>query len=281
MKKRLSKIVILCIAVTVPGGCGRENGISLEDLQLSIVPGGEDGEQNGVETDPERAAMIEAYITVLEDIFFDQKFPGDQDYGYQPFQEYDVAANQFAVYDIDGDGKEELLLTWSTTYTAGQGEIVYGFDSITGAVTEELRAYPLLTYYDNGIVEEQMSHNHGMAPDGDFWPYILHQYDEQTDQYTVIASINAWSRAYREEDYDGNPFPEEADADGDGMVYYTMEGGTYTLENPLDGAEYQLWRDSYIKGAQPVKVPYVKLTPDNIYALGAGISGISEEQIEE
>ncbi len=89
----------------------------------------------------------------------------------------------------------------------------------------------------------------------------------------MIASVDAWSRTYREEDYDGNPFPEEVDADGDGVVYYTMEGGTYALENPLDGAEYQLWRDSYLEGAQPVKVPYVKLTPDNIYALGTGISG--------
>lgn len=308
MKKNLSGIVISCIVMIVLGGCGKESETGLEEMQLSIVSVEEDGEQNdadgdqndadgeqnnvsesrqaddsqpeagdiscegGQSTDSERAAALEAYITILEDIFFDQKFPGDQDYGYQPMQEYDVATNQFAVYDIDGDGKEELLITYSTTYTAGQGELVYGFDSAAGTVTEELRAYPLLTYYDNGVVEEKMSHNHGMAADGDFWPYILYQYDAQTDQYTVIASVDAWSRTYREEDYDGNPFPEEVDDDGDGMVYYTMEGGTYALENPLDGNEYQLWRDSYLKGAQPVKVPYVKLTPDNIYALGAGIS---------
>ncbi len=190
MKTNLSKIGILCIAVTVLGGCGKESGTGLEDMQIPIVPGGEDEDWNGASgshqaddsqpevgdissedgqsTDPERAAALEAYITILEDIFFEQKFPGDQDYGYQPTQEYDVATNQFAVYDIDGDGKEELLITYSTTYTAGQGELVYGFDSAAGTVTEELRAYPLLTYYDNGVVEEKMSHNHGMAPDGDF-----------------------------------------------------------------------------------------------------------------
>lgn len=204
MKKNLSGIVISCIVMIVLGGCGKESETGLEEMQLSIVSVEEDGERNdangdqndadgeqnnvsesrqaddsqpeagdiscedGQSMDSERAAAIEAYITILEDIFFDQKFPGDQDYGYQPMQEYDVATNQFAVYDIDGDGKEELLITYSTTYTAGQGELVYGFDSAAGTVTEELRAYPLLTYYDNGVVEEKMSHNHGMAADGDF-----------------------------------------------------------------------------------------------------------------
>lgn len=319
----------MCVTAFVLGGCGRESGTSLGDMQLSITPGGEDREQSrtlsgsqaennvsddgsdvndstgnrensqengntpgedshenavesgsvqgtnpegaaqsgGGETDPEKAAMIQAYITVLEDIFFDQKFPGNQDYGYQPVQEDDVATNHFAVYDIDGDGKEELIITYSTTYTAGQAELVYGYDNTLGTVKEELRAYPNLTYYDNGVVEEQMSHNHGMAADGDFWPYILYQYNKETDCYDVIASVDAWSRTYREEDYDGKPFPEDVDADGDGMVYYIMEGGTYALENPVDGAEYQLWRDSYMKGTRRIQVSYIKLTPDNIYTL--------------
>lgn len=276
MKNVPGKIAFICMAASVLGGCGREGGAKLEDMQLSIAPAGESEEPGGAsgsrEADSDRAAMLQAYIAVLEDIFFDQKFPGDQDFGYQPVQEYDVAENRFAVYDIDGDGKEELVITYFTTYTAGQGELIYGFDSAAGTVREELRAYPSLAYYDNGVVEERMSHNHGMAPDGDFWPYILYQYNEETDCYDVIASVDAWSRSYREEDYDGNPFPEEADADGDGIVYYMMEGGAYALENPVDGPEYQRWRDSYVGDMRQIQVPYVRLTPDNIYALGAGVS---------
>ena len=179
MKNARGKIALICMAASVVGGCGREGGARLEDMQLSIAPVGEGEEPgensherggtsggdslesteqggSGQEADSDRAAMIQAYITVLEDIFFDQKFPGDQDYGYQPVQGEDVAANQFAVYDIDGDGKEELIITYFTTYTAGQGEMIYGFDSASGTVREELRAYPSLIYYDNGIVEEQM-----------------------------------------------------------------------------------------------------------------------------
>ena len=208
----------------------------------------------------------EAYRTVLEDVYFDQKFPGGQDFGYQPGANYDVTSNTFAIYDIDADGEEELILCYTTTYTAGMSELIYGFDSATGTVSEELRAYPLVTHYDNGIIEEGLSHNHGMAPDGDFWPYNVYRYDGEEDRYLLIASVDAWSRAYREEDYEGNPFPDKIDADGDGLVYCITEGEDGEEKRMLDEPEYQEWRDSWLGEAQQIRLPVKKLTPDNIYA---------------
>lgn len=208
----------------------------------------------------------EAYRTVLEDVYFDQKFPGGQDFGYQPGANYDVTSNTFAIYDIDADGEEELILCYTTTYTAGMSELIYGFDSAMGTVSEELRAYPLVTYYDNGIIEEGLSHNHGMAPDGDFWPYNVYRYDGEEDRYLRIASVDAWSRAYREEDYDGNPFPEEIDADGDGLVYCITEGEDGEEKRMLDESEYQEWRASWMGEAQQIRLPVKNLTPDNINA---------------
>ena len=41
--------------------------------------------------------------------------------------------------------------------------VVYGFDSGAGAVRAELLEYPLQTFYDNGVVRVELSHNHGMA----------------------------------------------------------------------------------------------------------------------
>ena len=38
----------------------------------------------------------------------------------------------------------------------------------------------------------------------------------------------------------------------------------------MDGAEYDQWRDSCLKGAEPIQVPYVNLTTDNIYAITNG-----------
>ncbi len=305
MKKALCKWAALCLAAAVLGGCGSDGDreTKLEDMRTSLSDGQENGEQEsrpseekeespaGIQESggedapvlsltPEEEAMYKAYITVLEDIYFDGKFPGS---GYcgDLSGDYDMADNQFAVYDIDFDGRQELLISYTATYTAGMVAMVYDYDNSAGDVREELAAYPYLSFYDNGVVEEQASHNQGMAsdggPDGDFWPYSLRRYDAETDAYVPVGMVDAWSRGYREEDYDGNPFPEEADVDGDGMVYYVMEGD-YALVNPMDGAEYNQWRDQYLKGTEQIQIPYVNLTTDNIYSIGNGIgigNGIS------
>ncbi len=327
MKKAMRKWGVLCLLAALLGGCGSqgepEEKPELEDMKVSLLDStehtlaGEEGQgseqqspgeaggsglgttEGGSGSDsgqrilsPEEKAMYQTYIKALEDIYFDQKFPGGEVAGGLP--EFDISENKFAVCDIDSDGKEELIISYTTTYMAGMVEVIYAYDSDTGELRQELLGFPLLTYYDNGIIEEKASHNHGMAsdggPDGNFWPYSLRQYDPEVDAYVPVAYVDAWSKGYNEKDWDGNPFPEEADRDGDGMVYYIMEGDYY-LVNPKDGAEYNQWRDSNLKGANQLEVPYVNLTTDNIYALGreAGVEtgentdpvGIAGKQITE
>ncbi len=281
MKKVLCKWAALCLAAAMLVGCGSDGtGNGLEDMGVSLTdgPGGNaDGQESGgqdssqapAEDGSGSAAMYEAYVKVLEDIYFDQKFPDGTEHGLQPASA-DITDNMFAVYDIDADGREELIVFYTTTYTAGMVEIIYDYDSGTGDVREEFLAYPMRTYYDNGIVEVEASHNQGLASDGgadgNFWPYSLYRYDPETDAYVSLASVDAWSRGFREEDYDGNPFPQEVDADGDGVVYYVATEGNEP-KAPMDGAEYDQWRDSCLKGAKPIQVPYVNLTTDNIYAI--------------
>lgn len=310
MKKAFGKWAALCLAAAVLGGCGSDGGEGkgLEDMRVSLTDapdadaqesGGQDGSQAPAEggsssagtaegggdtgkdagehassqtLPPEKKAMYEAYVKVLEDIYFDQKFPGGMDHGLQPANA-DITDNMFAVYDIDADGREELIVVYTTTYTAGMVEIIYDYDSGRGDVREEHFAYPMLTYYDNGVMEVEASHNQGLASDGgadgNFWPYSLYRYDSGTDAYAPLASVDAWSRGFREEDYDGNPFPQEVDVDGDGVVYYVTTEGNEP-NDPMDGAEYSQWRDSYLKGAKPLQVPYVNLTTDNIYVITNG-----------
>lgn len=284
MKKALCKWAALCLAAAMLVGCGSDGtGNGLEDMGVSLTdgPGGNaDGQESGgqdssqapAEDGSGSAAMYEAYVKVLEDIYFDQKFPDGTEHGLQPASA-DITDNMFAVYDIDADGREELIVFYTTTYTAGMVEIIYDYDSGTGDVREEFLAYPMRTYYDNGIVEVEASHNQGLASDGgadgNFWPYSLYRYDPETDAYVSLANVDAWSRGFREEDYDGNPFPQEVDADGDGVVYYVATEGNEP-KAPMDGAEYDQWRDSCLKGAKPIQVPYVNLTTDNIYAITNG-----------
>ena len=302
MKKALCKWAVLCLAAAVLGGCGSDDGAGngLEDMGVSLTdgPGGsadaqgsaqapaEDGSGSAGTAEgggdigkdassqalpPEKKAMYEAYVTALEDIYFDQTFPEGTVNGGPA--DSDIGENKFAVWDVDDDGREELIVSYTTTYTAGRVEVIYAYDGPSGGLREEFVAYPALTYYDNGVIEEGKSHNHGMAgdcgPDGNFWPYFLHRYDPDTDAYVSLGSVDAWSIGFRETDDDGNPFPEAVDADGDGMVYYVMTEG-YELKDPMDGAEYSQWRDSYLKGAKQMQLPYVNFITDNIYALKDG-----------
>lgn len=170
----------------------------------------------------------------------------------------EIEGNLFTVFDVDGDGQEELILIWSNTITAGMTELVYGYDDASGDVLEELREFPGVIFYDNGIAEAPWSHNQGLT--GDFWPYNLYQYSAAAGKYESAGSVDAWDSGF-----DSNIFPRDIDADGSGMVYYLLPpnwDGQYN--KPVDDAEYVQWRDSFLKGADFLDLSFVPLTAKNI-----------------
>lgn len=199
----------------------------------------------------------DAYHSVLYDIYFNHLFPNGREYG---FQGDDISENQFAVYDVDQDGSLELLIRYTTTYMAGQVEIVYNFESELDMVREEFIEFPMLTFYDNGYVTAGWSHAQGI--EGDFWPYTLYRYDPEGDAYAAVAQVEAWDSDF-ETDNEGNPFPEEADVSGAGIVYYITPEGEET-KGPADQAEYETWLASWQNDAQEMEIPWVSLTEENI-----------------
>lgn len=177
-----------------------------------------------------------------------------------------AAKNDFILYDVDSDGQEELLLYWGNASMAGMGLYVFGYAD--GEVYEELHAFPMAVFYDNGIVEELWSHNHGLAGNTDFWPYSIHLYDAESDIYQTVGAADAWSL---EQPAAAEEFPTNIDTDGDGMVYFLLPAdwdGSYSSSYLADGAEYEAWRNSYLNGAEPLIIPTQKLTEDSIAALG-------------
>ena len=225
--------------------------LSAEDLK---VPQGE-------EFNP----VNKAYYSALEQLYKNYTLPDGTELGYDEI--LDLSENQFAIYDIDQDGREELIVIWTTTYTAGMAGIIYDYDYSANGFTTELIDFPAQTFYDNGAVEVLLSHNHGLAGNiDDFWPYTFYQYDKGADTYLCAAQVDAWNRAYYELDYDGTPFPEELDTDGDGILYRVTAGGHDKL---MDLDEYNNWRDSVIGGAKKVEIPFVKMTEKSISGKGS------------
>lgn len=210
-----------------------------------------------------------AFGKVLWDVYQKGILPDGSALEY--FNMETAADNSFAIVDVDGDGQEELLLLWETASMAGMTGRVFGYDGKT--VYEELSVFPSLRFYDNGIVEEDSSHNQNLA--GDFWPYFVHQYDAKSGVYQRLGGVDAWDRRVREENTEGDiwpvHFPSDIDEDGDGIVYFILPAdwdGYYYDVPMVDGADYENWRDSYIDGAKELDIPFQKLTEENIAALG-------------
>ena len=176
----------------------------------------------------------------------------------------DISADRFAVCDVNGDGRDELITQTNAAPMAGQVETVYDGDGNT-----LLSAYPFMTYYDNGCAKAGWSHNQGVAGNT-LWPYTLFKYDEDAGKYVHIADVDGWDRSIRDTylSYDESviPFPEEVDKDGDGFVCYIIEeegGYAPVYGEPMDYGDYALWADRYLDG-NVVRPSYFSLSKENI-----------------
>lgn len=230
-------------------------------------------------TDPEEARRL-AYGGALWDAYLKGVLPDGTELDHPGGGELlgPVEGNEFALFDADGDGEEELLLYWTTAITAGMRGIVFGFRD--GVVYEELSAYPLLAFYAGGAVQAGWSHNQGWG--GRFWPYTVYRFQPETGTYAKMEAVDAWDRSCTDENHPGW-FPHEIDADGDGLIYYLLsgewprgshtapDGGTYDTwtVDPVDGDAYERWRDAYFDVDSAIKIPFQELTEENIAALGA------------
>lgn len=174
-----------------------------------------------------------------------------------------MAGNQFAVFDVDGDGREELVISYTTAVMADQQGLIYDIDE-NGSLRLQFSEFPLLTFYDNGAVQAGWSHNQGLA--GDFWPYTLYTYNPESDRYRDVGSVDAWSRDLQPEDY-----PEDIDASGAGFVYYLYRdlGTEFGMVDLVDESEYLRWREESLAGAAKLELPWQSLTAEHIQSLTA------------
>lgn len=129
------------------------------------------------------AGRSEAYILTLENLYTNRIWP---DGNVLDYDGSDMSENTFAVYDIDGDGEEELIIKYETSAMYAMVEAIYGYDSQTGALKQELLEFPQLVFYDNGFIRADWSHNQG--EDINAWPYTMYQYKKDTDTYEEVGS---------------------------------------------------------------------------------------------
>ena len=205
--------------------------------------------------------MDGAYADMLETLLQTNTLPDGRELAG------DMSSQSFALYDVDGDGAEELIFSnGNAPYMAAMAAYVYAYDADTAALRLELECFPAMDFYDNGAVKVLWSHNQGLAGDS-LWPYDLLQYDAETDSYCWSAMVDAWDRSLRDTNEAGEPFPAEVDVSGTGVVYFVMTGKEYDTSHPVDAADYEAWEQSVLGGAEKLDVVYRKMTADNIARL--------------
>lgn len=174
-----------------------------------------------------------------------------QDMTFEPMNPDDHDIGEFAIHDFDGDGKEELLVLWNDTFMAAMVGVLYGVDD-SGEVFVEYSCFPSLRVYSNGIIEQDISHNQGLA--GAFWPYYFSRYNPATDTYEDIGGVDAWDKSLAEVDYAGNPYPEYADTSHSGIVYYIDDPDYEKNGQPVDVTEYEAWHQELLSGAEEITI---------------------------
>lgn len=122
-----------------------------------------------------------AYISALENILY-QKIPplADEE------SEWIEGVNSFALFDVNFDGKEELLIKHDHIM-ADTALYIYEYDEEAESLRRIFYAYPALTFYDNGIIIAEASHN---QTGNEFWPYTLWQLDKETGTYEKVVSVD-------------------------------------------------------------------------------------------
>ena len=130
-------------------------------------------------------------------------------------------------------------------------------DPAARAAYLELKEIPRFRFYTNGAVKALWPYNRGY---GEMFPYTLYEYPPDTDSYERVGAVDSWNRENKEED-----FPDDVDTDGAGVVYYV---NTDPEEGrPISEADYLVWLESYLQGAQEVESPYQPLYDENIAAM--------------
>lgn len=247
---RKSMLAGLLALTLVLSGCGGKG-----DASASGSGSGNASSQEpaNVPTAEEIQAVRETLEGAVEMLRSTGTIPGFEEVLNLPLGE---ASYRYDIADVDGDGYEELYLVQDGGYMAAMVALI--LDGQGGQLRAELEAFPSLTFYENGYVRADASHNQGLA--GDFWPYALYRYDAESDSYQQVAVADAWDGSIHPQDYAGNPFPKDADVSGAGIVYYVAENGESYGESgtpdvaPMDQADFEKWEASWQGSGSVVEV---------------------------
>lgn len=285
MKSRTSTILLSVILLLILGGCAAylvlnrpaesptpTTPSTAAPTEAATAPTETEAPIEAETTTPTEAPAIQpaedpaerlaAYQFAMQQFSFEHTYPDGSPIGFDPANGY-IEENSFAIYDVNGDGSDELLITYVTAPMAGMLESVYGYDPDTGTLVPMLQEFPSIGYYTGGRLLAYASHNYGLSVD--FWPFCLMTYNPEEGAYTFTASVYAWEQAVSKTGLDGSAYPADVDTEGAGIVYCVSDGDGSQI---LSQSQYDAWYARQMDGAVLLDIPYQSVSEQNIAAIG-------------
>lgn len=235
----------------------RKNGDDYQFVSNRYLGEGESA--NGAGDPRVRAAYAEA----LQDLLDNWIMPDGRQVEPDPFWVDRPNENDFCIADVDGDGREELLVALTTVSMADMREVVYEYDPDTGEMRREFQEYPDVTYFDNGMVLARWSDNHTYGED--FWPYHMYRYDADSDEYLYVGCVTSWQKTFHPEGY-----PDDVDVLGTGTVYSVSDGCVEDF--CYDQQQYDEFYEETFGAANEVELQWHLLIEEELELLLTGVS---------
>ena len=245
---------------------GRKEWTQLTGVKSEISK--EQARREEIEEREAKMRLYAKYSEALMQILTDRTDP-DGRYFDDGGQGVDFSRNCFAITDIDGDGRDELIFNFNDTYMAAMREIVYDYDEENDTLRTELEdVFPFTTYYSNGYVKEEASHNHTCDPETrGIWPYNLYKYDADADSYINIGYVQCWDKLIFPTNYEDEAFPDEFDEDGDNLLFFV---GYFSKESDdvdctyMDRKEFEVWEQTMFPDEYKIDIEYHHMTIEEI-----------------
>lgn len=169
----------------------------------------------------------------------------------------------YAMEDVNQDGVMELFIKLDYSSGPDGGILLYRYDEENNMSVHQIGNFGgSCRFYDNGIVEEEVSHGspyggpyNDMDHTDTFWPYQVWHYQMDEKSYKRMGFVTDWNKKEWSDSVGKySAFPVDVDKDNDGIIYFLRYADGE--ENAIDYIDLEKWRNSYLKDAKEILINY-------------------------
>lgn len=166
--------------------------------------------------------------------------------------EMEVKFNRYAVCDVDGDKKEELILVYDDADSLYMSEYICVYDENNSRVKVIFKGIPYITVYKDGTLKSEITANQPLSDD--IRPYQIYKVEPGKGNYKLEYYIEGWDKKEYQKDSKGNEFPVAEDVDNDGFVYVVYDSSYNKVV--MDNNDFKEFIDEKIDEEQRVDIIY-------------------------